>query len=115
MSTTRLRWIGPAMITMLLSGPAFAAAGLPQDGSKSAATVPAERSPLTTQVAKTAQPAVTTPAAASAPVDESARYAEREQQDKSLEQFKGGEGLSIYMGGSVLAIALLLVVLLVLL
>ena len=49
------------------------------------------------------------------PADESARYAEREQQSKSLEQFKGGEGISIYMGSTVLAIMLVLVVLLVLL
>jgi hypothetical protein len=42
-------------------------------------------------------------------------YAEREKNAKSLEQFRGGEGVSIYIGGSMLAVVLVVVLLVVLL
>jgi hypothetical protein len=54
-------------------------------------------------------PAATAPAAAG----ESAELAAREQQAKQLQDFRGGEGVYLYVGGGVLAV--LAVVLLVLL
>jgi hypothetical protein len=94
-----LRWIAPLVVAVLMSGPAFAAAGLP---------TPARPAPAATaRVADTTQVATSTPDAQS--------YAAREKQAAGLEQWQGGAGASIYLGGSALALALLLVILLVLL
>jgi hypothetical protein len=95
-----LRWIAPLVVAVLMSGPAFAAAGLP---------APARPAPAATaRVADTTQVATSTPDAQS--------YAAREKQAAGLEQWQGGAaGASIYLGGSALALALLLVILLVLL
>jgi glucose/arabinose dehydrogenase len=60
----------------------------------------------------------TTPAPASPaeqPTPDSARYASREQTAKELQNFRGGEGVSLYIGGSALAIALVLVLAIVIL
>ena len=42
-------------------------------------------------------------------------YAEREAQQPELAEFKGGEGLSVYIGGSAVAVVLFVVLLVVLL
>lgn len=97
MKLAKLRWIVPLVVTIFVSGPAFAAAGLPA----SAATRPAQTAPATsTSLAQAATPG------------QIQSYAEREQQSGGLERFKGGVG--IYIGGSAVVL-LLLVILLVLL
>jgi hypothetical protein len=68
---------------------------------------PAIERPLAAEVAK--------PVKAAAPSVEAARYAARETKSQNLEQFKGGAGLNIYIGGTALAIAAFIVLLLVLL
>jgi hypothetical protein len=106
-SNLPLRWIAPALVTLFLSGPALAAAGLPE----TAVPVTAPAAPAPVAPAKTpSHPAKTAPA----PADDSARYSQREQQAQGLEEFKGGEGFSLYVGSSVLAVALLVVLILVL-
>ena len=104
MSTTFLRWIGPAVVTVMLSGPAFAAAGLPESAVPITAPAPA--------AVEKAKPAKATPARTTKP---STNYAQREQQSQGLEKFKGGEGAGLYISGSALAVALLIVLLIVLL
>jgi hypothetical protein len=110
-SSLPLRWIAPALVTLFLSGPALAAAGLPETAVP--VTAPAAPAP-----AAPAAPARTTSHAGktTAPkqADDSARYSQREQQAQGLEDFKGGEGFSLYVGSSVLAVALLVVLILVL-
>ena len=41
---------------------------------------------------------------------DAARYARREQSARELEKFRGGEGVSIYIGGSVVAVALVVII-----
>ena len=102
MKLANLRWIVPAIITITLSGPAFAAASLPtQSRPAPAATSPAS-SPATAPVSAAA------PAASDV-----ASYAQREQQAQGLQNFRGGVGL--YIGGSALVLVLLIVLILVLL
>ncbi len=95
-----LRWIAPLVVAVMMSGPAFAAAGLP---------APARPAPTAT-APRAAE--VSTVAATSSDVQS---YAAREKKAAGLEQWQGGAGASIYLGGSALALALLLVILLVLL
>jgi hypothetical protein len=99
MKLAKLRWVVPLVVTIFVSGPAFAAAGLPA----SAATRPAQTTPA---------PATSTSLAQAATPGQIQSYAEREQQAGGLERFKGGVG--IYIGGSAVVL-LLLVILLVLL
>jgi hypothetical protein len=108
MSTPTLRWIAPALVTLFLSGPALAAAGLPESGVPTAPAAPAPATP-----APKAKAVKTTPARKA--TDDSARYSQREQQAQGLEKWKGGEGVSLYIGSTVLAVALVVVLLLVLL
>jgi hypothetical protein len=65
----------------------------------------ADRTPTAAQIAPTNQPKLATP-------DETANYAEREQQTPAPAQFDGG-GSGIYIGGG--ALTLLLVVLIIVL
>ena len=44
------------------------------------------------------------------PNSDGARYAERERSAKGLEKFRGGDGVNIYIGGSVVAVALVVVI-----
>jgi hypothetical protein len=41
---------------------------------------------------------------------DAARYAERERKAKGLENFRGGEGVTIYIGGGVVAVAVVVVI-----
>jgi hypothetical protein len=92
------RWIAPLVVAVMMSGPAFAATGLPTARPAAAQTTsaPARVETSTTSTSTDTQ-----------------SYAEREQQAAGLENFQGGA--SIYIGGSAIALALLLVILLVLL
>ena len=104
MKLANLRWIAPAIISVTLAGPAFAAASLPGQG-------PAR------PVASQSAPASTTPAApsaapAAASSSDAASYAQREKQSQGLENFRGGATLVI--GGSALVLALLIILILVL-
>jgi hypothetical protein len=110
-TSSRLRWIAPALVAVFLSGPAFAAAGLPESGVP--ITAPAQ-APAPVQTTPKPAPAPTKATATQGATEDSARYAQRAQQSKDLENFKGGEGVSIYIGSTVLAVALLVVLLLVL-
>ena len=96
MKLAYLRWVGPAIISILLSGPALAAASLPT-AARAAATAPA--GPVQGSGSAPVAPAAAT---------EASSYAQREQQSQALERFRGG--MAIYVGGSVV---LLLVILLV--
>jgi hypothetical protein len=98
MKLAKLRWVVPLVVTIFVSGPAFAAAGLPASATRPAQTAPA--------------PATSTSLAQAATPGQIQSYAEREQQAAGLERFKGGVG--IYIGGSAVVL-LLLVILLVLL
>jgi hypothetical protein len=92
---TLLKPIVTAVLVAVLGGPALAAA-------RPERPVPAE----TAQAAK--KPAAATTA-------DAARYAQRETKTpQQMEQFKGG-ALNIYIGGTALAIAAFIVILLVLL
>jgi hypothetical protein len=97
-----LRWIGTLVVAVMMSGPAFAAGGLP------ASARVAQTSSAPAQVARTAS------APAARTTSDAQSYAARETQSAGLEQWKGGAA-GIYIGGSALALALLLVILLVLL
>jgi hypothetical protein len=92
------RWIAPLVVAVMMSGPAFAAAGL-----QTTRPVPAQ----TTSAPARVETSTTSTAT------ESQSYAEREKQATGLENFQGGA--SIVIGGSAIALALLLVILLVLL
>ncbi len=101
MKLSKLRWVVPMVVTIFVSGPAFAAAGLP---TSAAATRPAPAAP--------SAPAEGSQTAAAVATGQVLSYAQREQQAAGLEKFKGGVG--IYIGGSAVVL-LLLVILLVLL
>ena len=109
-SVLPLRWIAPSLVTLFLSGPALAAAGLPE----TAVPISAPAAPVAPAAKSHAEKPV--PARTTAPqqADDSARYSQREQQAQGLQDFKGGEGFSLYVGSSVLAVALLVVLILVL-
>ena len=101
MKLAKLRWVVPLVVTIFVSGPAFAAAGLPTVRLQVARRQP--------------RPAAPTAAPQTAPGGHPGQiqsYAQREQQAAGLEKFKGGVG--IYIGGSAVVL-LLLVILLVLL
>ena len=99
MKLAKLRWVVPLVVTIFVSGPAFAAAGLPAVGCHPAG---ADR-------ARTRDQHLAGPGGHPGQIQS---YAEREQQAGGLERFKGGVG--IYIGGSAVVL-LLLVILLVLL
>src|SRR5687768_10508684 len=96
------RWFAPLVITVLISGPAFAGAGI----STSTAATTSPRTPTSLSLAA----GTSTSSAAAGDV---ASYAAREKQAQGLETFKGGAGVSIYLGGSALALVVLLLVLLI--
>jgi hypothetical protein len=101
MKLAMLRWVVPMVVTIFVSGPAFAAAGL-QTGPAASRPVPtAPASPAPTSVAQAAAPG------------QIQSYAEREQQAGGLDKFKGGVG--IYIGGSALVLVLLVILLVLLL
>ena len=101
MKLAKLRWVVPMVVTIFVSGPAFAAAGLPAGCAATDRRQP-PRPPR--RAAASRCPA--------APPGQLQSYAQREQQAAGLEKFKGGVG--IYIGGSAVVL-LLLVILLVLL
>jgi hypothetical protein len=94
------RWIAPLVFAVMLSGPAFGAAGLPVATRPVAAQTSSAPARVETSTTTTA---------------DTQSYAQREKQAAGLENFQGGASASIYLGGSALALALLLVILLVLL
>lgn len=98
MKKSLLRWISPAVVGVMLSGPAFAAAAI-------------AKTPTTVTAPKAASPAPVAAAPAQSTVD----YQAREAAAAGLEQWAGGAGVSIYLGGSALALVVLLLVLIVLL
>ena len=102
MNLKYVRWVGPAVVAVFLSGPALAAEALP-------AAQPARSTPAQTVPAGATEPR---PVPTTAQSDKQ-RYQEREQQSQGLENWEGGA--AIYIGGSVVAIALLLVLLILLL
>ncbi|HEY0707665.1 MAG TPA: hypothetical protein VGG33_12760 [Polyangia bacterium] len=95
-----LRWISPALVGVMLSGPAFAGAAIAKTPTH--ATTPAQT---------TSQPAA--PVAASTRTSDATNYQAREAASAGLEQWAGGAGVSIYLGGSALALVVLLLVLLI--
>jgi hypothetical protein len=95
---TLMKSIVTGALVVVLGGPALAAAG-PR---------PVVERPVAAEK-------VATPTRAPAKDSDAARYAEREKQSQSLETFKGGAGLNIYIGGTALAVAALIVLVLVLL
>ncbi len=101
MMTKRLRLLAPTLVGVMLSGPAFGAAGLP-DGT---------RRPIPAAVTTATSTNSATSLAVTAPADGSAGYAQREQAATGLEGFAGGAGVSIYLGGSALLIILLVLLL----
>jgi hypothetical protein len=101
MSIGRFRFVGPALIAVMFSGPVLAAGAL-ADKAKEPVAILTEKAPRK----------LATAAKAPAP-DEQARYEAREKSAQDLEKFEGGA--SIYIGGSVLGLALLLGILLILL
>jgi hypothetical protein len=96
---TLMRPFVTAVLVAVLGGPALAAAS----------PASAER-PVAAQVAPADAGKKPAP-----PASDAARYATRETKAQNLGQFKGGAGLNIYIGGTALAIALFVVLLLVLL
>jgi hypothetical protein len=83
-------------------------------GSASAAVAPQSPARPAVQRGVAAEVMASKKQASGTPAD-AARYAARETKAQELEQFKGGAGVSLYIGGTTLAIALLIVLLLVLL
>lgn len=104
-----LRWISPAVVGVMLSGPAFAGAAIMQSPAPVTAPVTAPALPAS---APASAPA-TTAGPSSAPSTDMARYQEREAATAGLETWKGGAGVSIYLGGTALAVVVLLLVLLI--
>jgi hypothetical protein len=95
---TLLKPIVTAVLVAVLGGPALAAAR----------PVAGVEQPVAAEVAPAAKkPAATKDA-------DAARYAARETKAQNLEQFKGG-ALNVYIGGTALAIAAFIVLLLVIL
>lgn len=114
------RWIAPAIAMVMLSGPAFGAAGQPvSKPAPGLPTAPAPSPAPETQLDPTFAPmlALLTSFSSVNPqgLADATSYQAREQQARGLEGWKGGAGVSIYLGGSALAIALLIVLILVLL
>lgn len=105
MKTSIVRWIAPAVVTVMLAGPAFGAAGI--------STAPRISPPAAAQTAPTPTTSQT-PAPAPAPA---ADYAARERQAAAagLESWKGGASLSITLGTTALVVLLAVVLLVVLL
>jgi hypothetical protein len=99
MKLAKLRWVVPLVVTIFVSGPAFAAAGLP--AGNAANNRPAPAAP--------AAPAGANGQAQPATANQLQSYAAREQQAAGLENFKGGVG--IYIGGSAVVLILLLILL----
>ena len=98
MGTTAVRTFVAAVLTVMLGGPAFA----------SSSTVPAPQA-MTERASTTV---ATAPSREMAKADAS-RYAAREQSAQGLDTFKGGS--YVYIGGSAIALALLIVLLVILL
>jgi hypothetical protein len=105
MKTSITRWIAPAVVTLMLAGPAFGAGGI--------STAPRVSPP----VAETTVPAPNSGATAATAPGTAADYAARERQAASagLENWKGGASLSITLGTTALVVLLAVVLLLVLL
>jgi hypothetical protein len=85
-----------ALLTVILGGPAFASAGM------AAETRPAVVEPVTS-----------TAPARKVTAEDASRYAARETAAPGLERYRGGS--YVYIGGSAIAVALLIVLLVVLL
>jgi hypothetical protein len=100
MGATAVKSIVAALLAVVLGGPAFASAG------SASRTPPAltERASASTVAAGPGRVAVKADAS---------RYAAREQSAQGLDTFKGGS--YVYIGGSAIALALLIVLLVVLL
>src|SRR3954447_6877930 len=92
------KYIATALMVVILGGPAVASAGV-------------TGKPVATQ-AETSRSA--TNPGNEPPITDAEQYAQRESQAKNLERFKGG-GAGVYIGGSTLAIVLLIVLIVILL
>jgi hypothetical protein len=106
MKETLLRWISPALVGVMLSGPAFAGAAIATTNTTPPTTAPASN--------RTSAPVQTRSVTATpAPTIDASNYQAREAAAVGLDQWAGGAGVSIYLGGSALALVVLLLVLLV--
>ena len=92
------RWVVPAVLLAWWASPALAAAQLPMARPVAAATAPA--SPVESRTVASD--------VAAAP---STNYAERESRAQKLEQWTGGYEGGVYIGGSAIVFALLIVLL----
>jgi hypothetical protein len=92
------RWVVPAVLLAWWASPALAAAQLPGARPVAAATAPADPSEGRAAASEVA------PAAAG-------DYAAREARAQKLEQWTGGYEGGVYIGGSAVAFALLIVLL----
>ena len=101
MRTTLLRWIAPAVIGVMLSGPAFAGASIAQSPVPISAPSGALSAPGSGTVSATT-------------TSDQVRYQGREAATAGLESWSGGAGgVSIYLGGTALVVVVLLLVLLI--
>lgn len=95
-------------LTLLLTGPSLAASTTsPTPSSMKGAEHP-RRGNL-------AVPTISTATSPKPAADVAQRYASRERSAKPLQDFRGGEGTSVYIGGGALTVVLLIVLLVVLL
>lgn len=99
-SSVILRSVAVAVVSVFLSGPAFASASLPEALSNSRPV------PAATQTGTATQ--------AGAAQTEASQLAAREQAATNLQDYRGGEG-GVYIGGSAIALVLLIVLLVILL
>lgn len=99
------RSIAIASLAVFLSGPAFAASVAPAAPVKNQVVVPVSRTTASTT-------STSTPSAASN-AGETRSYAQRENQARGLESFRGGAD-GVYIGSGVLVVVLLVVLILVL-
>ena len=103
MRTTLLRWIAPAVIGVMLSGPAFAGASIAQTPAPVTAPSGSSRAAVSSAAVST----TTT-------TSDQVRYQEREAATAGLEGWSGGAGgMSIYLGSTALVVVVLLLVLLI--
>jgi hypothetical protein len=112
-------WLSIPFVAVILSSSAVvAAAPAPSsDGARRAVVAPNNVNADLTNVAplKEGVPQRINQDAPPAGSNDVQRYAERERSTQGLQKFKGGDGVSLYIGGSALAIALFIVLLIIIL
>ena len=101
MRTTRILAMFLALSTMVLSGSAQASGGAVSPRSDAQAEHAVVRAPST--IAKTTS------------TEDVARYAARESKAQNLEKFRGGDGVSIYIGGGAIGVVLIVLLLIIIL